>query len=464
MNPKSPKELWEVCRDIIRQNVSQEQYEALFAFTEFGDLKDGKLVLTVASQFIFDELESDGYASLISKTIHRVFGPDITLAYRIPVVIQPKAELQVNAAGKPGVQNGTPQQMANRAPSPLMAPTVAELDSQLHSGYFFNTFYEGESNRLARTVGEAIAKQPAKTFNPFFVFGPSGCGKTHLVNAIGWRIKELHPQMRVLYISAHLFTVQYTDSVQQNKTSQFIAFYQTIDVLIIDDCQELAGKEKTQNTFFHIFNHLHLNNKQIILTADRPPLQIDRLEDRLLTRFKWGMQAEIERPTKALRYRILQGKVEREGLNIPDNVISYIADTVDGSIRDLEGMLLSLITYSVVYNCEVSMALVNRIMPHYRQVQQRELTIEDIRTKVCRYFNMKEDVVNSKSRKQEVVYVRQLAIYLASKHTEASNVSIGRAIGGRNHATVLHSIKQVQGMLDVDERAQQDIAALEALL
>lgn len=464
MNQASPKELWETCRDIIRQNVSQEQYSALFAFTEFSGLVDGKLVLAVPSQFIYDELEGDNYAPLISKTIHRVYGPGITLAYRIPVVDRPKAEVQISSAGKPAVQNGTPQPMANKAPTPLMAPTVAELDSQLHNGYFFNNFYEGESNRLARTVGEAIAKQPAKTFNPFFVFGPSGCGKTHLVNAIGWRIKELHPQMRVLYVSAHLFTVQYTDAVQQNKTNQLIAFYQTIDVLIIDDCQELAGKEKTQNTFFHIFNHLHLNNKQIILTADRPPMQIEHLEDRLLTRFKWGMQAEIERPTKALRYRILQGKVEREGMNIPDNVLSYIAENIDGSIRDLEGMLLSLITYSVVYNCEVSMALVNRIMPHYTQAQQRELTIEGIRTRVCQYFNMKEEVVNSKSRKQEVVYVRQLAIYLASKHTDASNVQIGRAIGGRNHATVLHSIKQVKNLLDIDERAQQDIAALETML
>ena len=461
---KSPKELWEQCRFIIRQNVSQAQFDALFAYTEFSDYAEDELVLNVPSQFIFDELEKEDYADLINKTIARVFGKILKLSYRIPVVARPRTEVKVRAAQMPVVPNGVPVRPANQAPDLLMAPAVADLDSQLHAGYFFNNYYEGENNRLARTVGEAIAKQPAKTFNPFFLFGPSGCGKTHLVNAIGWRIKELHPELRVLYISAHLFTVQYTDAVLQNKTNQLIAFYQTIDVLIIDDCQEFAGKEKTQNTFFHIFNHLHLNSKQIILTADRPPMKIERLEERLLTRFKWGMQAEILPPTKALRYRILQGKVERDGLNIPDEVLSYMAEHVDGSIRDLEGMLLSLITYSVVYNCDVSIDLVNRIMPHYigRTNHHQAITVDDVRRKVCQYFDLKEEVINSKSRKQEVVYARQIAIYLASKYTGSNNVQIGRSIGGRNHATVIHSIKQVQNLLETDEQARRDLASLEA--
>lgn len=464
MNP-TPRELWEKCRLIIRQNISQEQYDALFAYTEFSAYADGELVLSVPSQFIFDELEQDDYAALISKTIARVFGNPLRLSYRIPVVARPKTEVKVRASQTPIVPNGTPVRPANQALDMLMAPAVADLDSQLHRGYFFDNFYEGESNRLARTVGEAIAKQPAKTFNPFFLFGPSGCGKTHLVNAIGWRIKELHPEMRVLYISAHLFSVQYTDAVQKNKTNQLIAFYQTIDVLIIDDCQEFAGKEKTQNTFFHIFNHLHLNNKQIILTADRPPMKIEHLEDRLLTRFKWGMQAEIMPPTKALRFRILQAKVEREGLGIPESVVAYIADNVEGSIRDLEGMLLSLITYSVVYNCAISIQLVDRIMPHYiDRPRQQALTVADVRQKVCQYFDLKEDVLLSKSRKQEVVYARQMAIFLASKYTESNNVQIGRSIGGRNHATVIHSIKQVRNMLETDEQVRQDLANLEAMM
>lgn len=463
MNNQNPKQLWETCRQIIRQNISQEQYDALFAFTQFSELADGKLVLTVPSQFIFDELESDAYASLISKTIRRVYGPDTSLAYRIPVVARPRTEVTLSSAAKPDVTNGNPRQGANTAPGPLTAPAVQDLDSQLHNGYYFSNFYEGDSNRLARTVAEAIAKQPAKTFNPFFLFGPSGCGKTHLVNAIGWRIKELHPQMRVLYLSAHLFTVQYTDAVQQNKTNQLIAFYQTIDVLIIDDCQEFAGKVSTQNTFFHIFNHLHLNSKQIILTADRPPVHIERLEERLLTRFKWGMQAEIESPTRALRYRILQGKVEREGLNIPDNIVAYIAENVEGSVRDLEGMLLSLITHSVVYNCDVDMALVARILPNYTGRHTQKRTVEDIRGKVAQYFHLREDVINSPSRKQEIVYARQMTIYLAKQLTDTTDTQIGRTLGGRNHATVIHSIKHLQNLLDTDPKVRQDLDALRAL-
>ena len=463
MDP-TPKELWEQCRHIIRQNVSQAQYDALFAYTEFSAYAEGELVLDVPSQFIFDELEKDDYAALLNKTLTHVFGKSLRLSYRIPVVSKPRAEVKVRATQPPAVVNGHPVRPGNQAPDPLMAPAVSDLDSQLHSGYFFTNYYEGENNRLARTVGEAIAKQPAKTFNPFFLFGPSGCGKTHLVNAIGWRIKELHPELRVLYVSAHLFTVQYTDAVQQNKTNQLIAFYQTIDVLIIDDCQEFSGKEKTQNTFFHIFNHLHLNCKQIILTADRPPMKIDRLEERLLTRFKWGMQAEILPPTQALRYRILQGKVEHDGLKIPDKVLGYMAEHVNGTIRDLEGMLLSLITYSVVYDCAVSIDLVNRLMPRYidHTKQQCVITVDDVRKKVCDYFHVKEEVINSQSRKQEVVYARQMAIYLASKYTDSNNVQIGRCIGGRNHATVIHSIKHMRNLLDVDEHVRQDLANLEA--
>jgi len=323
---------------------------------------------------------------------------------------------------------------------------------------------EGESNRLARSVGEAIAKNPAKTFNPFFIYGPSGCGKTHLVNAIGWRIKELHPQLRVLYLSAHLFSVQYTDAVRQNKTNDFINFYQTIDVLIIDDIQEFGGKKKTQNTFFHIFNHLHLNNKQLILTADRPPMKIQDLEERLLTRFKWGLQAEIEKPTRALRYEILKKHVEKDGLNVPDDVLRYIAQHVDESVRDLEGIINSLMAHSIVENCDISMSLVSKILPHFVHIQNNQTTIEDITRKVCDFYHLKEEVIVSKSRKQEIVRARQIAIYLANQHTNETTVQIGRAIGGKNHATVLHSINLVKTMMETDIKIRQDVRDIEATL
>lgn len=466
MKELSPKQLWEECREIIRQNVSTEQYNALFAYAEFKSYADDKLVLSIPSQFIYDMLERDEYVDLISSTLTRVFGQNVKLGYSIQVVNKKgkDARIEVHSAGQPNVQNGIQVRDANQAPDVLMAPSVADLDSQLHRGYSFENYVEGDSNRLARSVGEAIAQNPAKTFNPFFIYGPSGCGKTHLVNAIGWRVKQLHPELRVLYLSAHLFYVQYTDAVCQNKVPDFIKFYQTIDVLIIDDTQEFSGKTATQNTFFHIFNHLHLNNKQLILTADRPPMKIKGLEDRLLTRFKWGLQAEIEKPSKQLRYLILKNKVQRDGLRVPDEVLNFISENIDESVRDLEGIVTSLMAHSVAYNCEISIELVRKMMPRYVDMVETKTTVADIKHIVSEHFNIREDVICSRSRKQEIVYVRQMAIYLSSKYTDLSTVQIGLNIGGRNHATVIHSINQVKNLLDTDEKARKDLEDLENLL
>lgn len=455
-----PKEKWEECRAIIRDNVSPEQYEMLFAYTEFKSYANDNLILSIPSQFIYDMLEKDEYVNLIAATLKRVYGKTINLSYSITVVQRPENHILVESNPKPFVGNTPTQKLSNVTPD-MIVPQADELDSQLHQGYTFNSFIEGESNKFARAIGQAIALNPAKTFNPFFVFGPSGCGKTHLVNAIGWNIKELHPKLRVLYLSAHLFTVQYTDSVRQNKTNDFINFYQTIDVLILDDVQELSGRTATQNTFFHIFNHLHMNGKQIILTADRPPVKIEGLEDRLLTRFKWGCQAEIEKPTKALRKKILCSKIKKEGLDIPENVIEYISNNLDNNIRDLEGIIRSLMAHSIVYNCDISCELVDKIIPHYVEKNDDKFTTEDIKKAVCDYFKVNEDVLCSSSRKQEIVYMRQLAIYLANRHTDDSHVQIGKAIGGRNHSTVIHSIKQMNNLIDTEPKTKQDIEAIE---
>ena len=341
-----------------------------------------------------------------------------------------------------------------------------DFNSQLNTSYNFDTFIEGESNRLARSVGEAISKNPAKTFNPLFIFGPSGCGKSHLVNAIGLKIKELHPDLRVLYVSAHLFMVQWTDAVRKNMRNDFIAFYQTIDVLIIDDIHELSGKQDTQNTFFHIFNHLHLNKKQIILTADRPPIDILGLEERLLTRFKWGLQAEIEKPTKELRYSILKAKVTKEGLDIPENIISYISDNVDDSIRDLEGFINSLMAYSVVDNCNIDMSLVKKIMPRFKVKVRSEqaITFESICNVVCEHFKISVETLVSRTRKQPISYIRQLTMYLASSMTNESIVQIGKKLGGRNHATIIHAISNIRSLTTTDKRTRQDIETLKGLI
>lgn len=462
---QDPRLLWDRCLDIIRDNISPEQFAASFAFVKFHSFEDGKLVLDVPSEFVKKLLE-DNFLPLMGSTFKRVFGNSIKALYYNIAVVQAKRGGDViektNIA--PKVVNGTPRDDARKTPDVVTAPQVQDLDSQLHPNYTFDNYIEGDSNRLARSVGESIANNPAKTFNPFFVYGPSGCGKTHLINAIGLRIKEKHPQMRVLYLSAHLFTVQYTDAVRQNKVNDFIRFYQTIDALILDDVQELSGKTQTQNTFFHIFNHLHINGKQIILSADRPPIAIQGLEDRLLTRFKWGMQAEIEKPTQHLRLDILAAKVEKDGLNIPSTVLRYISENVDESVRDLEGILNSLMAYSVVYNCAINMGLVQKVMPRFVEKVEKAITIDDVKQSVCDHFNLKMSQLDSRSRTQQIAYARQVAMYLANKLTDKSHVQIGVNIGNRNHATVIHAIKQIRDMMDIDEHTRQDVEELTNML
>ena len=460
------KSKWENCRQFISDNISPEQYKTIFAFVEFESFTDGRLYLCVPSSFVKDVIE-EKYLHLMRTALRRFFG-EVSLFYRILKDKEDGTTATEEGTHKTAIQNTTQQSTrpANIAPNQLAASNPNELDSQLNAIYNFDTFIEGDSNRLARSVGESIAKNPAKTFNPLFVFGPSGCGKSHLVNAIGWKIKELHPQLRVLYISAHLFTVQWGNAVRKNVRNDFIAFYQTIDVLIIDDVQELSGKQDTQNTLFHNFNHLHLNKKQIILTADRPPIDILGLEERLLTRFKWGLQAEIEKPTKELRLSILHAKVNQEGLNIPNNILSYIAENIVDSVRDLEGMINSLMAHSIVYNCDIDMNLVNKIMPKFkaREDENKEITLEAICEKVCEYFNITVETLTSRTRKQPISYIRQLAIYLANKFTGESVVQIGQKLGGRNHATVIHAIKNIRSLESIDQKIKADIEYLENLI
>ena len=347
----------------------------------------------------------------------------------------------------------------------MQAPVPQDLDSQLNPNYNFENFIKGSSNELSRTVGETVAMNPAKTFNPLFLYGSSGVGKTHLTNAIGTRIKELFPEKRVLYVSAHLFQVQYTDSVRTNHFNDFISFYQTIDVLIIDDIQEFAGLTKTQNTYFHIFNHLHQNGKQLILTSDRAPVMLQGMEDRLLTRFKWGLVAELEKPDTELRRNILRNKIRRDGLNIPESVVNFIAENVNESVRELEGIINSLLAQSIIFKREIDMDLAERIIRKAVRLQEtKPITIETIISKVCEHYNLDESVIHSKTRKREVVQVRQIAMYLAKKHTEISASKIGMLIGNRDHATVLHACKIVKDLVEVNKPFKSELEEIEASL
>ena len=437
--------LWNRCLSVIRDNVPETIYKTWFEPIVPLMYQNKALTIGVPTQFFYEILE-EKYADLLRVALNKEIGEGTQLVYR---VLSPSTEIKG----------------ANKAPSPMQAPVPQDLDSQLNPNYNFENFIKGSSNELSRTVGETVAMNPAKTFNPLFLYGSSGVGKTHLTNAIGTRIKELFPEKRVLYVSAHLFQVQYTDSVRTNHFNDFISFYQTIDVLIIDDIQEFAGLTKTQNTFFHIFNHLHQNGKQLILTSDRAPVMLQGMEDRLLTRFKWGLVAELEKPDTELRRNILRNKIRRDGLNIPESVVNFIAENVNESVRELEGIINSLLAQSIIFKREIDMDLAERIIRKAVRLQEtKPITIETIISKVCEHYNLDESVIHSKTRKREVVQVRQIAMYLAKKHTEISASKIGMLIGNRDHATVLHACKIVKDLVEVNKPFKSELEEIEASL
>ena len=391
-----------------------------------------------------------------------MFETSVVLRYRIVTDKAHNIKQDVESDGPTTVAAPQATSRGNKAPTTLDSAVPQELNPQLDPKKTFQTFIEGDSNKLPRTVGLSIAEHPGKsTFNPFFVFGPSGCGKTHLINAIGVRCKETYPQKRVLYVSARLFQVQFTDAVRHNTPNDFINFYQTLDVLIVDDIQEWANSPKTLDTFFHIFDHLFRLGKQIILASDRPPVDLQGVKDRLLTRFACGLIAELEKPNTQLCIDILTMKCRRDGLKIPADVIQYIAETANGSVRDLEGVVNSLMAYAIVYNTNIDMRLAERIIKRAVKVDNHPLTIDDILEKVCQHYNVAQQHVFSKSRKRDYVQVRQVSMYLAQKYTKMPASRIGQLIGNRDHSTVIHSCNTVVQRLKVDKAFSAELSSIE---
>ena len=458
----SHKALWDNCLQLIKQNVTEQQYKTWFApivFESYSE-SDHTLLVQVPSPYVYEYLEQY-YVGLLSKVLTRCFGTSVRLTYRI--VTDKTHKLTQDVEGEQPAEIDAPRatERGNKGPTVLDA-ALQDLDPQLDIHKTFQSFIEGDSNKLPRTVGLSIAEHPGKsTFNPFFIFGPSGCGKTHLINAIGVRCKEMYPQKRVLYVSARLFQVQFTDSVRRNTTNDFINFYQTIDVLIVDDIQEWATSPRTLDTFFHIFDHLFRLGKQIILASDRPPVDLDGVKDRLLTRFSCGLIAELEKPNVQLCIDILNSKCRRDGLKIPADVIQFIAETANGSVRDLEGVVNSLMAYSIVYNSNIDMRLAERIIKRAVKVDNHPLTVDDILDKVCGHFGVAQQQVFSKSRKRNYVLVRQVSMYLAQKYTKMPASRIGQLIGGRDHSTVLHSCSAIEERLKVDKAFQAELTSIE---
>ena len=454
--------LWDNALRLIRENVEEQQYNTWFKpiVVESYKAETKTLLLQVPSAFFYEYLEAN-YATLLYKVLVRCFGEGIRLSYR--VVTDKAHHLTQDLPAEPAEKVATrrPTARGNQSPTPLDA-APQDLDPQLDPHKTFGNYLEGNSNKLPRSIGLSIAEHPNTTqFNPMFIYGPSGCGKTHLVNAIGMKAKQLYPQKRVLYISARLFQVQYTNSVRNNTTNDFINFYQTIDVLIVDDIQEWMTAIKTQDTFFHIFNHLFRNGKRIILASDRPPVDLKGMNDRLLTRFACGLIAELEKPNVELCVDILHNKIRRDGLTIPEDVIRYIAQTANGSVRDLQGVINSLLAYSVVYNCDIDMRLAERVIKRAVKVDNEPLTIDDIMEKVCAHFNVTTAAVNSRSRKRDIVTARQVSMYLSQKYTKMPASRIGKLIGNRDHSTVIHSCTQVEKRLKADKMFSAEVGTIE---
>ena len=456
--------LWNRCLQFIRDNVNEAAFKTWFEPIVPLRYENNALTIGVPSPFFYEYLE-EKYVGILRAALYKEIAEGTELMYSILTDKTNHITMDVEGTKRSSAVQPAAVHNANKAVTLAQPQAVQELDPHLNPNYNFENFIKGSSNEFSRTVAETVAKNPARTFNPLFLYGPSGVGKTHLINAIGTRIKELYPEKRVLYVSAHLFQVQYTDSVRTNHFNDFITFYQTIDVLIIDDIQEFAGVTKTQNTFFHIFNHLHQNGKQLILTSDRAPVMLQGMEDRLLTRFKWGLVAELEKPDVELRKNILRNKIRRDGLVIPESVICYIAENVNESVRELEGIVNSLLAQSILFKREIDLDLAQRIVRKaVRCAEVKPITVTDIIEKVCTYYKVDTSTIHTKTRNREVVQVRQVAMYLAKKHTDTSSSKIGKLIGNKDHATVLHACKIVKDQVEVDKSFKQEIESIEATL
>ena len=450
----TPDSKWQLFLDCLRNQVSPQDFSTWFSVLKMIRFANGELFVGVPNRF-FPEIIEQRFARELKNALAQAYGPSARLHYQ---VVNPEAG---------GNSERERELQARENKQEVVTPQtrrVLPLDPNLNPSYTFDNFLEGEANRLSRSVGLNISENPGRgSFNPFFLYGPSGVGKTHLANAIGVRTKQLHPEMRVLFVSAHVFKTQYTESVRKNTQNDFINFYQTIDVLIIDDIQEITTA-KTQLAFFHIFNHLQQNSRQIVITCDRPPVLFEGIEERMLTRFKWGMVAEMERPDVKLRRDILRSKIKRDGLTFPENVVSFIAKNVESSVRELEGIVNSIMAYSVVDNCDIDLALAERVVARAVNLEKKQLTADDIIQTVAQHFSLKAKDLISKSRKQAIVRARQLAIFLCHKYTDMPYLQIGQRFGGRDHSTIIYSCNQVTKDLSTVKDYRRTLEEIEAKL
>ncbi len=461
-------EIWNNCLSVIKDNVTEEAYKTWFEPIVPVSLENNLFILQVPSPF-FAEFLDEHHLNLLKPVIKRFAGEKVKLAYKLPVdssasngtMTVPSSNRSVpkNPIGQP-----PPQRLSDGPINPFVIPGLKKLqiDSQLNENYTFDNFIEGDCNRLARSAGMKIAKEPGKTaFNPLVIYSGTGLGKTHLCHAIGLETKRLHPEKTVLYVQAEQLSTQYVTANKNNNRPDFINFYQMIDVLIIDDIQFLAGKAGTQDVFFHIFNHLQQNNKQIVITSDKFPSELQGMEDRLLSRFKWGLAADLQAPDLSTRTSIIREKLYDNGITFPDEVVQYIASNVRNNIRELEGVMNSLMAQSLLNKRAVTLEMAQQIIDRFVRNTVKEVSVEYIINIVCEYFKISPEQLALKTRKRQVVQARQIAMYLAKKYSNASLASIGQQCGKKDHATVHHACKTIANQLETDKQFKVMFADIE---
>ena len=467
---QSPLSVWNNCLSFIEDNIQPQAYSTWFKPIVPVKITDNVLSIQVPSKFFYEWLE-EHYIKILKLALTKELGKDARLVYVIKME-NTFGNKEPYTEKIPSSNNSSLKSQNVEAPfisftselkNPFIIPGIRNLqiESQLNPNYTFENFLEGDSNRLARSAGLAVANKPGGTsFNPLLIYGGVGLGKTHLVHAIGVDIKKSYPDKTVLYISSEKFTQQYIDSVKKNSRNDFIHFYQVIDILIVDDVQFLSGKSGTQDVFFHIFNHLHQNGKQVILTSDKAPLDMQDIEQRLLSRFKWGLSAELQTPSFETRVSILKNKLFRDGVEIDDEITEYVAKNINSNVRELEGAIISLIAQSSFNKAEITLDLAKDVISKFVKNNRREVSIDYIQKVVSDYFQMDIETLQSKTRKRHIVQARQIAMYFAKKFTKASLASIGTQIGRRDHATVLHACKTVDNLSFTDKQFRKYVEDL----
>ncbi|SEI72753.1 chromosomal replication initiator protein [Dyadobacter koreensis] len=459
-------QIWDSCLRVIKQHIPEESFRTWFEPIRPLKIYGKVLTIQVPSQFFYEWLE-DNYVNLLRKALDYAIGRDGLLEYSI-IVDKGNEKHQPLTMNVSTVKSPKYSGPDNFATDPRMGSNLVvkdqdsmNLDTYLNPNYSFDNFIEGDCNRLARSAGFAVAQRPGLTsFNPLMMYGGVGLGKTHLVQAIGNYIRNHFDNKLVLYVSSEKFTNQFINSIKNNTLQNFTDFYMKVDVLAIDDVQFLSGKEKTQDTFFHIFNHLHQLGKQIIMTSDRPPRELEGLQDRLLSRFKWGLTADLQTPDFETRIAIIQKKIQAEGIQIDYDVIEYIAHSVNSNVRELEGVIVSLMAQASLTRREIDVELAKNTLKNIVMNEDKEVTIDTIQEIVADYFKVTIADLKSKSRKKEVVYPRQLAMFLAKEYTDLPLKSIGYHFGGRDHSTVIHSIQSVNLLMDETPDVEETLQKL----